>query len=565
MEIIKMLEILRRSKDHIIGACIILMLMLATVMPVARRWMACEVWIFYGIPVLMLLGFTILMLKKIKFECTLTDVIVALWFTYYVGRVWIGNEWPCKMEFLKTAELFLLYVGLRMAFYRTKMSVWVLIGSILVFGCYEALLGALQMYVDGASRHGLFALTGNFLNPGPYSAYLMIGVVVGMVSLKDVEGIWKQLIIVAVVIMAIILPSTWSRAAFLGVTMVALIAFKDQYWKYRYLIWGVILLAAIVFYLIKQGSADGRLMIWKASLTTWINAPWFGVGVGGFYNAFAEGMAQLSTSNMDFSSTDVPDGAYNVLLKIVVEQGVVGGIMAISLTAIAMVMISRSSKPLFYGMVALLVFAMFSYPFDLLPYKVIAVLIVAWSESVGGKGLFKISRVKVLFMSCFLGFASWQAGMIVDNSCKIEKEGYKLSGFSDFYSFEEGYEWLASESDNHEFLFSFGKKLREECRYNDSNAVLKQGTKCSADPMFYVLMGNNYKDMKYYGLAEQAYNKAFSVMPNRLYPLYQLMLLYQDSGNKQKAKAMAKRVVEMKPKVESPATRDMKKKAMTII
>ena len=273
----------------------------------------------------------------------------------------------------------------------------------------------------------------------------------------------------------------------------------------------------------------------------------------------------MSTSNMDFSSTDVPDGAYNVLLKIVVEQGVVGGIMAISLTAIAMVMISRSSKPLFYGMVALLVFAMFSYPFDLLPYKVIAVLIVAWSESVGGKGLFKISRVKVLFMSCFLGFASWQAGMIVDNSCKIEKEGYKLSGFSDFYSFEEGYEWLASESDNHEFLFSFGKKLREECRYNDSNAVLKQGTKCSADPMFYVLMGNNYKDMKYYGLAEQAYNKAFSVMPNRLYPLYQLMLLYQDSGNKQKAKAMAKRVVEMKPKVESPATRDMKKKAMTII
>ena len=83
--------------------------------------------------------------------------------------------------------------------------------------------------------------------------------------------------------------------------------------------------------------------------------------------------------------------------------------------------------------------------------------------------------------------------------------------------------------------------------------------------MFYVLMGNNYKDMKHDDLAEQAYQKAFSVMPNRLYPLYQLMMLYHDGGNKQKAKEMAKRVVKMKPKIESPATKDMKKKAEEIL
>ena len=83
--------------------------------------------------------------------------------------------------------------------------------------------------------------------------------------------------------------------------------------------------------------------------------------------------------------------------------------------------------------------------------------------------------------------------------------------------------------------------------------------------MFYILIGNNNKDMKLFDLAEQAYNKAFSVMPNRLYPLYQLMLLYHESCNKQKAKVMAKRVIEMKPKVESPATRDMKKKARELL
>ena len=546
-----------------------LIMMLTTIKPVEQRWMECEISIFYGIPVLLLFGLAMLIWKKLRFQCTIADVIAIIWFAYYVGRVWIGNEWPCKMEFLKTAELFLLYISLRIAFNGTKMPAWVLIGSILAFGCYEAWLGASQMYGDEISRHGRFALTGNFLNPGPYSAYLMIGVVVGLAAHKEMASnivilptvpkfipekiaiclktiAWKHLIITSVAIMAMVLPATWSRAAFLGVAVVSLFLYRDKYWKYRYLVWGAILLAGVAFYFIKQGSADGRLIIWKAALTTWIDYPWLGVGVGGFYNAFAEGMAQLSTSNMDFSSADVPDGAYNILLKIVVEQGVVGGILAISLTAVALIKLSTNSKPLFYGMVALLVFAMFSYPFDLLPYKVIAVLIVAWCESVGSKRLFEIGRIKMFLLGSFLGFASWQAGKIADES--------------------QNFKWMECERDDHESLFSVGRSLREEGRYyngryNDSNAILRQGTRCSADPMFYVLMGNNYKDMKQYDLAEQAYKKALSVMPNRLYPLYQLMLLYQDSEDVKKAKAMAKRVIETKPKIESRATRNMKEKA----
>lgn len=564
-----MIKILRKSDDYIFRIGIVLIMMLTTIKPVEKRWMECEISIFYGIPILLLFGIAMLIWKKKRFQCTITDVIAVIWFAYYVGRTWIGNEWPCKMEFLKTAEMFLLYVGLRIAFHGTKMSAWVLIGSILAFGCYEAWLGVSQMYGDDMSRHNLFALTGNFLNPGPYSAYLMIGVVVGLAAHKEMASnivilptvpkfipekiaiclntiTWKHLIITSVAIMAMVLPATWSRAAFLGVAVVSLFLYRDKYWKYRYLVWGAILLAGVAFYFIKQGSADGRLIIWKAALTTWIDYPWLGVGVGGFYNAFAEGMAQLSTSNMDFSSADVPDGAYNILLKILVEQGVVGGILAISLTAVALIKLSTNSKPLFYGMVALLVFAMFSYPFDLLPYKIIAVLIVVWSESVGSKRLFEIGRIKMFLLGSFLGFASWQAGNIADES--------------------QNFKWMESERDDHESLFSVGRSLREEGRYyngryNDSNAILRQGTRCSADPMFYVLMGNNYKDMKQYDLAEQAYKKALSVMPNRLYPLYQLMLLYQDSGDVKKAKAMAKRVIETKPKIESRATRKMKEKA----
>lgn len=593
-----MIEILRKSGDEILRVGIVLIMMLMTIVSVEKRWMECEVWIFYGIPALLLFGYGMLILKKQRFEYTLTDIAVLTWFVYYVGRGWVGNEWPCQMEFLKVAELFLLYMGLRVAFHGTKMSVWVLIGSILFFGCYEAYLGFSQMYGNDVSRHGLFALTGNFLNPGPYSAYLMIGVVVGLVALRDLPNkaivtripnvrlfdkfkdkvpvkvaeyikiiTWKHLVIAAVAIMAMVLPATWSRAAFLGVAVVVLFVYRDKYWKYRYIVWGSIIVAAIAFYLIKQGSADGRLMIWKAALTTWIDMPWMGVGIGGFYNAFAEGVAQLSTTGMDFTSANPPDGAYNILLKVVVEQGVVGGVMAVAFVVISLTKLLKNSESLFWGMVALLVFAMFSYPFDLLPYKVIAVLVIAWSESKGESQKTNDQRqktigwIKVFLISCILSFASWQVGNIARDCYKIEKELGMAYGFSDFYSVEEGFEWLSSEGDNHEFLFAFGKKLREEERYKESNAVLRMGTKCSADPMFYVIIGNNYKDMKHYDLAEKSYYKAFAVMPNRLYPLYQLMLLYKDSGDMKKAKAMAKRVIEMKPKIESRLTKDMKDKA----
>lgn len=597
-----MIEILRKSGDEIIRIGIVLIMMLTTVMPVEFRWMECEPWIFFGIPALLVIGFTLLIWHKQRFDYTYTDILVCVWFVYYVGRAWIGNEWPCQMEFLKVAELFLLYMGLRVVFHRTKMSVWMLIGCILVFGCYEAYLGFTQIYGDGVSRHGLFALTGNFLNPGPYSAYLMIGIVVGLVTLRDISNesivtrlpnmhllnnikdkvpvkviyyvkliTWKHLTSVAVGIMAIMLPATLSRAAFLGVTVVGLLIYRNRYWSYRYIVWGTIVFVGIAFYFFKQGSADGRMIIWKAALTTWIDTPWLGVGIGGFKNAFAEGVAFLASTDMDFSSANPPDGAYNIFVKIIVEQGVVGGVFALSLSLFVLVNISRNSSALFWGIVALMIFAMFSYPFDLLPYKVISVLIVVWSESkdesqkANDQSQKTIGWIKVFLFSCFLGFASWQAGKITSRCFKIEKDLGMACCFSDFYPVEEEFEWMSSEGDNREFLFAFGKKLREEGRYNESNAVLRQGTMCSSDPMFYVLIGNNYKDMKHYDLAEQAYNKAFSVMPNRLYPLYQLMMLYQESGDKQKARAMARRVIEKKPKIESRATRDMKKKAMDFL
>ena len=87
----------------------------------------------------------------------------------------------------------------------------------------------------------------------------------------------------------------------------------------------------------------------------------------------------------------------------------------------------------------------------------------------------------------------------------------------------------------------------------------------SNDPMFYVIQGNNYRDMEAYDEAETAYLKAYHILPNRLYPLYRLMCLYEQTGENKKMRQMAGQVVNFKVKVASPATTEMKDEARQLL
>ena len=115
--------------------------------------------------------------------------------------------------------------------------------------------------------------------------------------------------------------------------------------------------------------------------------------------------------------------------------------------------------------------------------------------------------------------------------------------------------------DNPRFLFDFAKLFQDDGAYLDSNDMLRRGLKVSNDPMFLVLMGNNFSSMGLYAEALRSYDVAFMQMPNRLYPLYKKMLLYEQMNNQEKTLQMARRVVAFVPKVTSPATAQMKSEA----
>lgn len=549
----------------------IAVLLFLTLLPVEVRWDDASVWLTMVMPALGVMGFAGLMLHKSKANVSATDILVALWALYYLFRAYIGTEYPCATEELKACSTILLYAMMRIVFHKTRLTAWWLIIGIILCGCYESIYGIMQLTM-GNSRHHLFLLTGNFQNPGPYSAYLMIAAVVGLTVMQK-----SKLIMIATLVILMVLPSTWSRAAFAGMAACALWIFNDKYWKYRYYVWTGLVLCAIVFYLIKQGSADGRALTWVASLTSWTHAPWLGVGIGGFRHACAEGIAETWNAHPGsqlFDSAGVTDYAYNTLLKILVEQGMVGAIICTTTTMTAMGHLYHRSKPLFAGMLSLLIFSMFSYPFELMPYRMIGIAIIAWSES-GHADAVKDNLPRKIHFTIGRSWATIYTSAFIISSIyichetkrrkKADEETILFSGMHNAAFIVDYNEALPDATDNPQFLFDYAMTLRDDERFQDSNAILRNGIQVSADPMFYVIIGNNYEDEGYYDLAEAAYQKAYHVMPNRLYPLYKLMLLYEDTGEADKCISIAKKIREKKPKVESPATIEMQNKADSII
>ena len=115
------------------------------------------------------------------------------------------------------------------------------------------------------------------------------------------------------------------------------------------------------------------------------------------------------------------------------------------------------------------------------------------------------------------------------------------------------------------FLFEYGQCLSRTGQPETSNLILEEASQLSADPMIRNIMGKNYQTTKQYTQAESAFLKASHMVPNRLYPLYLLAQMYNESGQIDKAITTARLLLEKAPKVPSSATEDMKRDMQKLI
>ena len=505
------------------------------------------------------------------------DAVATLWWLYVAAGYWLRPAFPASEAFGEATALWMAYAALRVVVPvcgRAWRPVWTC--GLLTAGAWEALAGWRQLLGLAASHHHRFALTGTFFNPGPYGIFLALTLVVALAAARPwrpAGGAGRRAALCVAMLCLPVLVATWSRAAWAGAG-VAVVLLLWQSGRRRAAGWtlAVGLAAGCAAYFLKQGSADGRVLMALVAGRAWA-AEWLtGHGLGGYLPAYGEAQAAFFAGRPGSplaAASGIPGYAFNALLGTGVEQGLVGALAAAAVCLWSLSALWRRADATACGWAVLLAASMFSYPFALWPFRLLAAGWVAGAVggaagSAGGRR----ARVGAGVVAAVLCVSAWGAAGMGQRAARVAAayDDYgRLGGLPSAAFVDEFREMHDDLLENPDFLFSFGSALRAAGHYNESNVALREGLAVSCDPMFLVVMGNNYRDLGAAREAEAAYRKAWAMVPSRLYPLYRLMKFYEAEGRGDEAADAARRIVEARPKVDSPAVRDMKTDAERIL
>ena len=335
----------------------------------------------------------------------------------------------------------------------------------------------------------------------------------------------------------------------------------------------VVGICAVGLYYAKKDSADGRMLIWKVSAKTLMHHPIEGSGLGTFAANYAESQAdyfELHPESVYKAVAGVPEYAFNEYLHIASELGVIGLALLLLVITVAFVNLWQRNDPYAYGLLVLVVFAFFSYPFSILSLKILFVLYVASSANhrLGENKICRVSRLALAPLAlCGCIVLAFLVPVYHEKVEMVEewKKAALIAGYDSEYAVRDYASLAQWHADNPEFLFEYGQLHHLNGNYVLSNRILYEGAALSADPMFYNVIGNNYKAMGETALAERSYQKAFDILPNRMYPKYLMMRLYDDKGEEAKARRVAREILSFDVKIESLATQEMQKIAQDLL
>ena len=466
---------------------------------------------------------------------------------------------------------------------------WVLI----ILGGMEAVWGLRQIYGLAVSNHSLYALTGSFYNPGPYSGYLAMIFPLCLyewLNLKEKTGrTWaeqgKYYIALGVMLLILcVLPAGMSRSAWIAAAI-------SGTWVYgMHASWGsklkefgrkykkrvvlaciagsvIIIVAGYALFQLKATSANGRLFMWKISSMAIAESPVIGHGTGNFVSAY--GRAQENYfANGEFSETEElvagsPEYAFNEYLQVAMEYGI-PFLLVVSLV-IAFCLWKGSSEGrigICGGVISFLVFSFSSYPMQIPGFAVTFYLLLAACAI----GRSKVILFLFISMMALLGTYYWKNNQYA--ACKDWYRSKMLYNIGAYQSAKEDYGKLYPELANRgAFLFEYGYSLHKLKEYDNSTRMLEEAMAHSNDPMILNIIGKNYQALGEYKKAEEYLIRSTHRLPGRIYPYYLLVKLYAESEYCQpdKLKRAAEVVLTKEPKVQSTAVREMREDVKKII
>jgi O-antigen ligase len=499
---------------------------------------------------------------------------------------------------MESAGLLVIYFFSKQIFLGEQPRYRQYIVLILLLGLSQIGIAVFQWFEYLPSYNSNFRISGIFFNPSPFiiflSAIVIYGLTAGLYSTNHVIRIAGIVLFVASIPIVLIILS---RSAWLGLIAGVLLVFtirfqllKKASGSFRHvftkIIGATVLLVIISFsiyylYHLKKESADGRKLVWKLSTHIIADHPFNGIGQDRFSARIIEYQSAYFKQYpekmlTEGRLTDTVYYAFNDVLQITVEQGIVGLILFcfVLLTAVKFSKRLLNDTPVnkittnhgapvgaMASILIILVSGLTSYPLVMLPigilfFSAMGILSAGYANTIvtpldkpTTKTLtivYIIGGIGFVMYSVALCHAYYLANNMAKNGYDSESKATdQLTGYAPLINTEEWY-------------------VLRQCDYllnNEQYAMaiieMEKAKQFTANKALYFSLAELYSYKKKYDKAEEQLKVMYYALPGLIAPKYRLAKLYYDAHQKAKWESAAEELLNFKPKVLSSTGLEM--------
>lgn len=319
------------------------------------------------------------------------------------------------------------------------------------------------------------------------------------------------------------------------------------------------------------------MLIWKITILA-SHSHWLVGNGSGFFEAnyghWQE--AYFSTSGdteLECYVADYVTCAYNEFIQIFVEQGFLGLMLLIALILAAFRRKNLSHSILITGskasLVSICMLMCVSYPLQmrLIYFYFIVFLAIIFCEPQKNdcllskkvtNGLRRLYPILCLYILCNACYNLYGLFLMRKGQTSVFTNDIK----GGLKCYQQAYPFLEN---NGIFLFYYSSALSLNKQYVLAIRELEKAVKKTSNPSCYILLGDNYKEIKEYKKAESIYLKAVHALPSRLYPKYLLVKLYRESSQYEKAFDVAGEIIQMPEKVKTMLGKEIKEEMIHLV
>ena len=377
------------------------------------------------------------------------------------------------------------------------------------------------------------------------------------------KGVEKAKVLSVVVIAIITIFATECRTSMLCTVLIIMVAIEFRFRvsiKARFISATivVILLAFFIFSGYKGGSTNGRWFILKNSIELIAEKPLKGYSeTGGFRKVYMEKQAEYFKQNSEDGYAMLADDIkhpLNEFVNVWINYGIVGGLGLVALLMIPLVVFFK--KRSFIGiciMVTLVIFSMFSYPFQYpLPSILLLICNVLAFISVIKVRTNCCSRRNIIFvsLSLFIAIQYYLAHHFIRHA-QWNKAAYKAVRGESGKMLSQFDELFAYFSDDIYFLYNYMAELYFNGHFKKALEISLVLQKSMSSYNLELLTGDIYMQLGSYDKAIIHFEEASYMCPNRFAPLEGLYKAYDRTGDELNKKRISNIIASKKVKIPS--------------